>query len=58
MVGYQASVVISQYNMIVKYDLKRYDDQGALTEEQQKLMDTSVEAVDGDIVLKFKNLLV
>ena len=44
--------------MIAKYDLKGYADQGALPEEQQKLMNTSVEAVDGDIVLKFKNLLV
>ena len=58
MVVYQAAVVIPQYNMIAKYDLKGYADQGALPEEQQKLMDTSVEAVDGDIVLKFKNLLV
>ena len=58
MVGYQAAVVIPQYKMIVKYDLKGYADQGALPEEHQKLMDTYVEAVDGDIVLKFKILLV
>ena len=31
MVGYQPAVVIPQYNMIVKYDLKGYADQGALT---------------------------
>ena len=32
MVGYQAAVVIPQYNMIAKYDLKGYADQGALPE--------------------------
>ena len=32
MVGYQAAVVIPQYNMIAKYYLKGYADQGALPE--------------------------
>ena len=44
--------------MIVKYDLKGYSDQTALPDEQQKLMDDYVEAVDGDIVLNFKKSLV
>ena len=58
MVGYQADIVIPQYNMIVKYDLKGYSDQAELPEKQQTLMDSYVEAVDGDIVLKFKKFLV
>ena len=44
--------------MIVKCDLKRYADQAALPDEQQIFMDASVETVDGDIVFKFKKLLV
>ena len=58
MFGAHLAVGIPQYNMILKYDLKGYTDQGALTDEQQTLMDDYVEAVDGDIVLKFKKLLV
>ena len=57
MVGAQARVGIPQYNMIVKYDLKVYTDQAALDEEHQTLMDASVEAVDGDILLNFKRSL-
>ena len=53
MVGSQAAIGIHQYNMIVKYELKGYSDQEALPYEQQTLMDASVEAVYGDIVLKF-----
>ena len=48
MFGDKAVVGIPQYNMIVKYDLKGYADQSALTDEQQTLMDASVEAVDGE----------
>ena len=44
--------------MIVKYDLKGYYDQAALPDRQQTLMDASVEAADGDIVLKFNSFLV
>ena len=58
MVGAQAIVGIPQYNMAVKYELKGYANQSALPEEQQTLMDASVESVDGDIVLKFKKFLV
>ena len=58
MVVDQAVVGIPQYNMIVKYDLKGYADQAALTDYHQKLMDASIEAVDGEIVLKFKKVLV
>ena len=58
MVGAQAVVGTPQYNMIVKYDLKGYADQAALLDEQQTLMDASVEAVDGDIVLKLRKFLV
>ena len=54
MVGDQASVCIHQYYMIVKYDLKRYADQAALPYKYQTLMYASVEALYGDIVLKFK----
>ena len=57
MFGAQAVIVIPQYNMIVKYELKGYADQAYLMEEQQTLKDASVEAVDGDIVLNFKKLL-
>ena len=56
-VGYQAVVGIPQYNIIVKYDLMGYSDQIALLDEQQTLVNASVEAVDGDIVIKLKNLL-
>ena len=58
MVGAEASVVIPQYYIIVRYDLKGYSDQAALPEHHQTLMDASVEDVDDDIVLKFKNFLV
>ena len=51
MVGVQAIVGIPQYNMIVMYDLKGYADQSTLPYEQKTLMDDSVEAVDGDIVI-------
>ena len=44
--------------MLVKYDLKGYADQTALPYKQQILMDASIEAVDGEIVLKFKKFLV
>ena len=44
--------------MIVKYDLKGYAYQAALPDKQQTIVDDSVEAVDGDIVLKFKKFLV
>ena len=44
--------------MIITYDLKGYADQAALPDEQQTLMDASVEAAYGDIVLKFKKFLV
>ena len=53
MVGSQAAIYIPQYNMIVKYDLKVYSDQAAMSYKHQTLMDASVEAVYGDIVLKF-----
>ena len=43
---------------LVKYDLKGYTEQEALQDEYQTLMYASVQAVDGDIVLKFKKLLV
>ena len=58
MVGAEASVVIPQYYIIVRYDLKGYSDQAALPDKHHTLMDASVGAVDGDIVLKFKNFLV
>ena len=58
MVGYQAVVCIPQYYTIVKYDLKGYSDQAALPDKQQILVDDSVEALNVDIVLKFKKLLV
>ena len=41
--------------MIVKYELKGYSDQAALLYKHHTLMDASIEAVDGDIVLKLKN---
>ena len=58
MVGAQDVIGISRYNMIVKYELKRYNEKAALSDEQQTLKDASVEVVDGDIVLKFKKFLV
>ena len=58
MVGAQAVLCIHWYNIIVKYDLNGYADQAALPEKHQTLTDASVEAVDGDIVLKFKKFLV
>ena len=58
MVGAQSIVGIHQYYIIVKYDLKGYSDQAGLSDKQQTLTDTSVEAVDVDIALKFKNFLV
>ena len=39
MVVAQSILGILHYNMIVKYDLKRYSDQAALPDEQQTLMD-------------------
>ena len=48
MVGSQAVVGISQYYMIVKYELKGYADQAELMDEQQTLIDASVVDVDGD----------
>ena len=58
MVGDQSVVGITQYYMIIWYDLKVYDDQLALPDKQQTLMDDSVDAIDGEIVLKFKKFLV
>ena len=43
--------------MIFKYDLKGYAEQAALLDEQKTLAEASVEAIDGDIVIKFNNLL-
>ena len=42
----------------MKYELKGYTDQAALPYEQKTLMDAYVEAVDGNIVLKFKKFLI
>ena len=58
MFGDQASFGIPRYTMSVKYDLNVYTEKSALPDEQQTLMDISVEAVDGDIVLEFKKFLV
>ena len=58
MVGAQSVVGIPQYNIIFNYEPTEYSDQADLTEKQQTLMDASVESVDGDIVLKYKKLLV
>ena len=58
MVGSQSIVGTPQYNIIVKYDLMVQADQAAMPYKHQTLMDASVEAVYGDIVLKFKKLLV
>ena len=58
MVRAQAVVTITQYNMIVKYDLKGYADQAALKAEQQTLMNASIEDINLDIVLNFKKILV
>ena len=58
MVGYQAIIGIPQYYMIVKYELKGYSDHAALMDKYQTLMDYYIEAVDGDIVIKFKKFLV
>ena len=58
MVGSQSVIGIPRYNTIVKYDLKGYADQPVLPYEHQILMDASVEAVYGDIVLKFKKFLI
>ena len=57
-VGAQVVVGIPKYNMIVNYGLKGYADQAALPYEHQALINYSVEAVDGDMVLKFKKFLV
>ena len=56
-VGSCAIVDISQYNMIVNYNLKGYAYQSALPYKYQTLMDSYVEAVDCDKVLNFKKLL-
>ena len=58
MVGDQAVIGIYNYYMIFKSGLKGYSDQVALPYKHQKFMDASVEAIDDDIVLKFKNLLI
>ena len=58
MVGDQSVVGITQYYMIIRYDLKVYDDQLALPDKQQTLMDDSVDAIYGDIVLKLNHFLV
>ena len=54
MVGAQSVVCITQYNMIVNYDLKGYSNQAVLLDEHHTLMDDSVEDVYDYIVLKFK----
>ena len=56
--GVQDCVCIPQYNMIFKYYFKGCADQSLLPYEQQTFMDTSIEAIDGDIILKFNNFLV
>ena len=53
MVGSWVVSGISQYYMIVKYELKGYGDQSALPNKHQTLIHASVEAVEGDIGLKF-----
>ena len=58
MFGDQANLCIPRYTMSVKYDLNGYTEKVTLPDEQQTFMDISVEAVDGDIVLEFKKLLV
>ena len=58
MVGVQAAICIPQYTIIFKYDLKVQPYQAALSYKHQTLMDASVEAIYGDIVLKFKHFLV
>ena len=58
MVGAQDIIGIPQYYMIIKYDFKGYSDQIALLDEQPTLMDASVEAVNGEIVLNFNKFLV
>ena len=58
MVGAQAVIGIPQYNMIVKYHLKGCSNQAALPDKRQTLMDASGESIYGDVVLKFKKLLV
>ena len=56
-IGAQAVIGIPQYNIIFQYDLKGQAEQVALPDEHHALMDASVEAIDGDIVLKFKKFL-
>ena len=58
MVVAHSVVGIPQYNMIVKYELKGCAKQADLMEEQQTIVDTSIETLYGDIVLNFKKLLV
>ena len=58
MVEDQAFIGIYNYYMIFKSGLNGYSDQVALPDKHQKFMDASVEAIDDDIVLKFKNLLI
>ena len=58
MVESRSIIGIPQYSMIVKYDLKLYAEKKLLPDEQKKLMDGYVEAVDGGIVIKFKKFLV
>ena len=57
-IGAQTIVGIPQYNMIVNYYLKGYTDQAALPDKHQVLMYDYVEAIYGEIVLKFKKFLV
>ena len=56
-IGAQAVIGIPQYNIIFQYDLKGQAEKEALPYEHHALMDASVEAIDGDIVLKFKKFL-
>ena len=58
MVGAQSFIGIPQYNMTIKYDPNVYSDQAVLADTQKTVMDDSVDYLDGDIVLKFKNFLV
>ena len=58
MVGAQAFVGIPQYNTTVKYKLNGYAEQAEMLDEQKTLMNDFVEAVYGDIVIKFKKSLV
>ena len=56
--GSHAVVGIPQYYMVVKYDLKGYADQSALSYKQKTLVYASIEAVYGYIVTKFKKFII